>query len=135
MGCGAQEDAAREAGRPLLDGIQEGSLRTNEFYVIHAHIPQPREKPYTFCHIGNIMDPRKKFRDKNMARCMVSLAPVQNKDVRPGPVWKQAVLAPIRGAWLQTNGVNTNGAAAKVMSFDRLEKKVRPGTFGKIKVG
>ena len=35
----------------------------NEFYLIHAHIPQPREKPYTFYHIGNIMDPRKKFRD------------------------------------------------------------------------
>jgi glycosyltransferase involved in cell wall biosynthesis len=35
----------------------------NKFYVIHAHIPQPREKPYTFYHIGNIMDPRKKFRD------------------------------------------------------------------------
>ena len=35
----------------------------NEFYVIHAHIPQPNEKPYTFYHIGNIMDPRKKFRD------------------------------------------------------------------------
>jgi glycosyltransferase involved in cell wall biosynthesis len=35
----------------------------NEFYVIHAHIPQPREKPYTFYHIGNIMDPRKKFKD------------------------------------------------------------------------
>ena len=37
--------------------------------------------------------------------------------------------------WLRTNGVNTNGAAAKVMNFDRLGKKVRPGTFGKIKVG
>ena len=35
----------------------------NEFYVIHAHIPQPKEKPYTFYHIGNVMDPRKKFRD------------------------------------------------------------------------
>jgi glycosyltransferase involved in cell wall biosynthesis len=35
----------------------------NDFYVIHAHIPQPKEKPYTFYHIGNIMDPRKKFRD------------------------------------------------------------------------
>ena len=35
----------------------------NEFYVIHVHIPQPKEKPYTFYHIGNIMDPRKKFRD------------------------------------------------------------------------
>ena len=35
----------------------------NEFYVIHAHIPKPREKPYTFYHIGNIMDPRKKFKD------------------------------------------------------------------------
>ena len=35
----------------------------NEFYVIHAHIPEPQEKPYTFYHIGNIMDPRKKFQD------------------------------------------------------------------------
>jgi glycosyltransferase involved in cell wall biosynthesis len=35
----------------------------NEFYVIHAHIPIPHEKPYIFYHIGNIMDPRKKFKD------------------------------------------------------------------------
>ena len=35
----------------------------NEFYVIHAHVPTPKEKPYTFYHIGNILDPRKKFRD------------------------------------------------------------------------
>lgn len=35
----------------------------NDFYVIHAHIPQPTEKPYTFYHIGNVMDPRKKFKD------------------------------------------------------------------------
>ena len=34
--------------------------------------------------------------------------------------------------WLRTNGVSTNGAAAKVMKFDGLEKKVRPGTSGKI---
>ena len=33
------------------------------------------------------------------------------------------------------NGVNTNGAAAKVRKFGRLVKKVRPGTFGNIKVG
>ena len=37
--------------------------------------------------------------------------------------------------WLRTNGVNANGAAAKVMNFDRLRKKVHPGTFGKIQVG
>ena len=36
---------------------------------------------------------------------------------------------------LRTNGVNTNGAAAKVINnFDRLGKKVRPGTSGKIHV-
>ena len=29
----------------------------------------------------------------------------------------------------------TNGAAAKVMNFDRLGEKVRPGTSGKIKAG
>jgi glycosyltransferase involved in cell wall biosynthesis len=34
----------------------------NEFYVVHAHIPQPSPKPYTFYHIGNIMDDRKNFR-------------------------------------------------------------------------
>jgi glycosyltransferase involved in cell wall biosynthesis len=34
----------------------------NEFCVIHAHIPLPLEKPYTFYHIGNIMDDRKNFR-------------------------------------------------------------------------
>ena len=38
-------------------------------------------------------------------------------------------------SWLRTNGVNTNGAAAKVMNFDRLGKKVHPGTLEKIKVG
>ena len=27
------------------------------------------------------------------------------------------------GHWLRTNGVNTNGAAAKAMNFDRLGKK------------
>ena len=32
--------------------------------------------------------------------------------------------------------INANkGAAAKAMDFDRLGKKVRPGTFGKINVG
>ena len=37
--------------------------------------------------------------------------------------------------WLRTNGVNTNGAAAKKNNVDRLgEKYAHPGTFGKIKV-
>ena len=36
---------------------------------------------------------------------------------------------------LRTNRVNTDGAAAETMNFDRLGGKVRPGTFGKIKVG
>ena len=40
-----------------------------------------------------------------------------------------------RTSWLRTKGVDTNGAAAKVMNFGRSGKKVRPGTFGKIKVG
>ena len=38
-------------------------------------------------------------------------------------------------SWLRTNGVSTNGAAAKVMNFDGLRKKVHTGTFGRIKVG
>jgi len=36
---------------------------TNEFYVIHAYIPPPVEKPYVFYHIGNVMDQRKNFRE------------------------------------------------------------------------
>ena len=34
-----------------------------------------------------------------------------------------------RVSWLRTNGVNTNGAAAKVMNFVRLGKQIRPVTF------
>ena len=47
-----------------------------------------------------------------------------------------ASFRPAKGmGWLRTNKVNANGAAAKEIDFDRLGKKVRPGTFGKIKVG
>ena len=41
----------------------------------------------------------------------------------------------MREPWLRTNGVNTNGAAAKVMNFGTLGEKVHPGTFGKTQVG
>lgn len=35
----------------------------NEFYIVHAHVPDPpRERPYTFYHIGNVLDRRKNFR-------------------------------------------------------------------------
>ena len=34
-----------------------------------------------------------------------------------------------RHLWLRTNGVNADATAAKVTIFDRLGKKVRPGTF------
>ena len=63
----------------------------NEFYIIHAHIPKPREKPYTFYHIGNIMDPRKKFQDVLQAfirlnepnsRLIVKATCNQNIDIR-----------------------------------------------------
>ena len=37
--------------------------------------------------------------------------------------------------WLRTNGVDTHGAAAQVIDFDRVGKKARPGIFGKIKAG
>ena len=43
--------------------------------------------------------------------------------------------ADLAGPWLRTNGVNPNGAAAKVTNLVRLGKKVRLGTFGHIKVG
>ena len=37
--------------------------------------------------------------------------------------------------WLRTNGVNTNGAAAKLIKFGRIGNKVRPGTFDNINAG
>ena len=37
--------------------------------------------------------------------------------------------------WLRTNGVNTMGPLQKLTNFDGLGKKVRPGTFGQMKVG
>ena len=46
-----------------------------------------------------------------------------------------ATRAPEPHLWSRTNGANTNGAATKVINFDRVGKKVRPGTFGKIKAG
>ena len=45
------------------------------------------------------------------------------------------LLGALGSLWLRTNGVNTNGAAAEVIDSDRLGKKVRPGTLGKIKLG
>ena len=54
-------------------------------------------------------------------------------------VFSTALLGPIRliefACWLRTTGVNTNRAAAKGMTFDRLGKKVHPGTLGNIKIG
>ena len=44
-------------------------------------------------------------------------------------------MAPLLVADMRTNGVDTNGAAAKLRSFDRLGEKVRPGTFENIKAG
>ena len=55
--------------------------------------------------------------------------------VRSQVRWPTPMMPFIELPWLRTNGVNTNGAAAKVMTFDRLGKKVRPVTFGEIKVG
>ena len=37
--------------------------------------------------------------------------------------------------WLRTNGVNTNGAAARVMNVDRFGKKVTHWHFGKSNIG
>jgi len=35
---------------------------STRFEVIHAHIPPPKPKPYTFYVIGNVLDQRKQFR-------------------------------------------------------------------------
>ena len=61
--------------------------------------------------------------------------------LRPGlqrGVHLRAALAPVCAlpgfegdAWLRTNGVNTNGAAAKVINFDRLGKKYTLALLGR----
>ncbi len=43
--------------------VLSNQFPSTEFYVIHAHVPLPSEKPYVFYHIGNVMDPRKNFRE------------------------------------------------------------------------
>ena len=35
---------------------------------------------------------------------------------------------------MRTNGVDTNGAAAKVTNFERVGKKARPGTLRKVNI-
>ena len=52
-----------------------------------------------------------------------------------GDLRRRQAAAKTTPAWLRTNGVNTNGAAANGFNFDRWGTKVRPGTFGKINVG
>ena len=55
--------------------------------------------------------------------------------LRPPPGRPTCGAGAPRGApRLQTNVVNTNEAAAKVIGFDRLGKKVQPGTLGNIQV-
>jgi len=63
----------------------------NEFHIIHAHIPIPSKRPYTFYHIGNIMDDRKNFRgileafmrlNKPDARLVVKATCNQNVEIK-----------------------------------------------------
>jgi|TARA_R110000850_G_scaffold243406_1_gene368230 glycosyltransferase involved in cell wall biosynthesis len=43
----------------------------NIFRIVHAHIPTPRPRPYTFYFIGNVADQRKNF--KNILEAFVRL--------------------------------------------------------------
>ena len=47
----------------------------------------------------------------------------------------EVVVGGVAAVFLQLLGCGQMGAAAEVMNFDSVGKKVRPGTFGKIKVG
>ena len=67
-------------------------------------------------------------------RAVALPADSRQKTQRSAPADRPLCEPPAR-SWLRTNGVNTNGAAAKVMNFDRLRKKVRPGTLGGDKSG
>ena len=60
---------------------------------------------------------------------------VFNRSQRRFAAWQAKRMRAVVLSWLRTDGVNTDGAAAKVVTFDRLGKKVSPGTFYEIKVG
>ena len=49
----------------------------------------------------------------------------------PSPLVEPVVVVLGDVPWVRTNGVNTNGAAAKAMNFDRLGKKVRLALLGR----
>ena len=79
-------------------------------------------------------DPRRESRGTQLDHTPVAAVRVSTHErrVKTGvPVCE----LPKSNTWLRTNGANTNGAAAKVIMFDSLGEKVRPGTFGNIKVG
>ena len=65
----------------------------------------------------------------------ISLLRLLACNILPRSRWRRAAPAPRCRPGSRTNGVNTKGAAAKIRNFDRLGKSVRPGTFGKFKIG
>ena len=68
--------------------------------------------------------------------CTTSSHHIASRRVEPRSIDQLAWICLYRYVRVQhlvaDNGVNTNGAAAKVTTFDGLGKKVRPGTFGKM---
>ena len=54
----------------------------NNFYVVHAHIPKPRKKPYTFYFIGNVLDQRKNFNKRNVAKA-INMVLIINNSIAP----------------------------------------------------
>ena len=78
-------------------------------------------------------------------RKLTRMAPRQAREVKGFNMrnligWLETRLAPgdLRRHWLRTNGVNTNGAAAKaakVINFDRLGKTGTPRHFWEYKSG
>ena len=95
------------------------------YIYIHIHI-----YVYVCIHIYIYIE-----RERESDRSIGGLHEAEEVTVRgAGLVHERVVLAAAdpHVPRLRTNGVNANGAAAKVMTFDRFGKKVSPGTFGNI---
>ena len=93
--------------------------------LVLAPRPRPRGAPWTARHLLGEHKPGR-IKPGRIKRAALSL---QNQNCY---IFSFFYTTPFicLWTWLWTNGVNANGAAAKEMNFD-----VRPGTFGKIKVG
>ena len=94
---------------------------------LYIYIYREREK-YIYIYIYMYPAPDLSLKIKPQESLHESHDELMSRRMRPAV---KSHLPACKEGWLRT--LNTNGAAANIIDFDRLGKKVRPGTFGEIK--